>query len=426
MEWQGVAGIAVLALAVHVWVLRVFAPRRALGDECEYLERGRWSDPHRPTLYLRVPGIATLMRLAALGFRDPERGLRLAGALLGALAVVLVALAGAMSGLGMAGLLAAIVLLALPERVLLSAHLWPDTLLCTLHAAALALAVSPQSDAVTLALGMVAMLATLVRIEQLALAAGLLLLVVWRDPSQVALSSLLLLGPSLAALALWTCIAWRRYGIALPDTTWLFNLRILQGQVQAPEAGPVRVQGTIAALLRRHRQGEAHPPLSGLVRKTPSLMASALRRLLACFGPDTFVTGRLIPPMGQAYPAMQTGTAGCLAVGLRWCYPMLAAVSIWALLVSNHWPDYLLVAVPVLLSLVVVHFRSRYRLVLMPWLFLAGAECCLRLEPATIGLPAWLGLTALLVLSGIQVRRPLIIEHDDQIPRRAASGDSKA
>lgn len=416
VEWIVAGGCSVLAVLLHLWVLHALRPRRPLGDECDYLERGGWEDPHRPRLFLRVPAIPALTHLVTRFSAAPEAALRRGGALIGAGAALLVALAGwQLGGLWLA-LLAALLMLLLVERVLLSAHLWPDSLLCTLHGLALYLLQFPSSTGLAILLGVVAMLATLVRIEQLALALGLLLVLVWRGPDQIVILSICLLGPSLLALAAWTLIAKRRYGIALPDTTWLFNLRILHGQLSDPEAGPTRVQRSIVSLLREQRAGDTSAPrLTELLAKLPAVLGSMLRRLLACFGPDTFVSGRLLPPMGQAYPALPASRAAPIAVMLRWSFPLLASLAIWSLLVIGRPPDYLLAAVPVLLALVVVHFRSRYRLVLMPWLCLAGADALLRIEYFSLGALHWAALGLLLLLTALHVRHPLIVEHDDQI-----------
>ncbi len=415
------------ALGLHLWVLYALAPRQALGDESDYLERGSWADPHRPRLFLRVPAIPSLVRLVARVSPSPEASLRRGGALLGAASALLVALAGLQLGGPLLALLAGLFMLLLVERVLLSAHLWPDGLLCALHCLALHLLQFPSSTGLAVLLGAVAMLATLVRIEQLALALGLLLVMGWREPSQILLLSACLLVPSLLALAIWTLIAKRRYGIALPDTTWLFNLRILHGQVSDPQAGPIRVQRSIASLVREQRAGDASAPrLTELLGSLPAVLGSMLRRLLACFGPDTFVSGRLLPPMGKAYPELSSNRAAPLALMLRWSFPLMASLTLWSLIVVGRLPDYLLAAAPVLLALIMVHFRSRYRLVLMPWLCLAGADALLRIEYQSLGALHWAGLGLLLLIAAVHVRHPLIVEHDGQIaaPPRADGSES--
>src|SRR5690606_14221798 len=131
-------------------------------------------------------------------------------------------------------------------------------------------------------------------------------------------------------------------------------------------------------LLQAQRAGDRPAPrLADLLGKLPAVAGSMLRRLLACFGPDTFVSGRLLPPMGAAYPALPARQAVPLAVLLRWSFPLMASVMLWSLVAQGQPPVYFLAAAPVLLALVMVHFRSRYRLVLMPWLCLAGADALL-------------------------------------------------
>ena len=88
------------------------------------------------------------------------------------------------------------------------------------------------------------------------------------------------------------------------------------------------------------------------------------------------------------------------------------------MLVRGAAPDYLIAAIPVLGALVVVHFRTRYRLVLMPWLFVAGAESLAALNYAAIGLEHAAIAAALLWLTWLNVRHPTIVEYELQRARR--------
>lgn len=407
--------VALLALAAHLTVLVALGPRRAIGDEGEYLERGRWPDPHRPVLYLRVPLVPALFRFASLCSAQPENGLRFAGALLGALAVTLVALAGFLGGSLVAGLLGAGLMLLWVERLLLAAHLWPDTLLCVLHAAALCLLQLEPTPLVAGALGLVLALACLTRIEQLALGPGLLAVLVLAEPDRTGLSTLLLLAPTGLALTAWSAVAWRRYRIPLPDTTWLFNLRILDRQLDEDRRGAVAVERSIKALLREEGTRDAGGSLvRRLLRRPLGLLTSLLRRLAASFGPDTFVDARLLPPHGVAYPVLSVRSAGTWRLALRGSFPLLALPGLWAIGVSGTAPLWLLAAAPVLLALVVVHFRSRYRLVLMPWLALAAAQGALALPARPPSMADWGGLAAVLLLALALMRWPPIVEHPSQ------------
>jgi hypothetical protein len=416
LDWIVVAGMTALAVAWHVWCLRRLAPRRALGDELDYLRRGHWQDPHLPELFLRVPLMPAISRWATLASPHPEAALRLLFTILGAAAATMVLLAGQRLGGSAVGTLALLFMLLMFERVLLSSHVWPDTLLSALHATAILLLTLPPTLPVLLALGLVAMLATLARIEQLALAVGIVALLAWRDPSQLALASACVIAPTTVALALCALRAWRRYGIALPDTTWLFNLRILERQLEVPGTGPMRIEGSIRALLNADAPTTTrHRELLRMVLRPFALAGSALRRLVACFGPDTFVSGKLVPPLGAGYPDMSATTAGYVAVALRWPFPLLAATTAWAMLATRHIPDYLIVALAVLLALVLVHFRSRYRLVLMPWLCLAAAETLQRVELQALGLADGMMAALLLALVWLHARHPLLVEHEGQV-----------
>ncbi len=407
--------VALLALAAHLAVLVALRPRRPIGDEGEYLQRGRWPDPHRPLRYLRVPLVPALIKLTTRISVQPEERLRLAGALLGALAVTLVALAGWLGGSLAGGLIGAGLMLLWVERLLLAAHLWPDTLLCVLHAAALCLLQLEATPTVAGALGLVLALACLTRIEQLALAPGLLVVVILAGPDRIELCALLLLAPAAFALLAWSAMAWRRYRIPLPDTTWLFNLRILDRQLGEDRQGAVAVEGSITALLRDEGARDAGGVLAGrLLRRPLGLLASLLRRLAACFGPDTFVDARLLPPHGAAYPAMSLRGAGTWRLALRCAFPLLALPGLWAIGVSGDAPPWLLAPAPVLLALVMVHFRSRYRLVLMPWLALAAAQAVLGLLAHPPSVAAWGGLALVLSLALALIRWPPIVEHPSQ------------
>lgn len=409
--------LALFALAAHLAVLFALRPRRPIGDEGEYLQRGRWPDPHRPVRYLRVPLVPALFRFASLCSAQPENGLRFAGALLGAFAVTLVALAGSLGGSPLAGLLGAGLMLLWIERLLLAAHLWPDTLLCVLHAAALCLLQLEPTPLVAGALGLVLALACLTRIEQLALAPGLLAVLVLADPGRTGLGALLLLllAPTAFALFAWSAVAWRRYRIPLPDTTWLFNLRILDRQLDEDRRGAIAVERSIKALLREEGTRDAGGSLvRRLLRRPLGLLASLLRRLAASFGPDTFVDARLLPPHGAAYPAMSERSARTWRLALRASFPLLALPGLWAIGVSGAAPLWLLAAAPVLLALVVVHFRSRYRLVLMPWLALAAAQAALALPARPPSMADWGGLAAVLLLALALMRWPPIVEHPSQ------------
>lgn len=413
MAW---AGMLALTASVHFWWLWRFAPRAAQGDECDYLARSQWSDPHRPEHFLRVPVMPALFRLAGRLPGDPERVMRLAGTVVGVLGVVLVMMAGVRVGGPLAGVLAAIAMLLLVERVVLSTHLWPDTPLSTLHALALLLLSSPGFGFETqwLALGAVVAMAAMIRIEQLALAPGVALVLLVRDPNHWLAIASCVIAPTVLAMALWTAVAWRRYRIALPDTTWKFNLRILDRQLAETRDGPVSVQGTITGMLATADEAATSRPGNGFA-KPWAFCVSILRRAAACVGPDTFVEGRLLPPMGQAYPLMSETAASRLRPWLRWSFPLLVVSAAWAMFASGYWPDYLVAAVPVFAALVVVHFRTRYRLVLMPWLCVAFVDALARLRFETLG-PVDLAIAfALLVLAWINVRRPLVVEDARQI-----------
>jgi len=408
--------LAFIAIYIHFGVLVMLGPRKPTGDEQDYLNRGAWTDPHRPVEYLRVPLFPALFQAAHHHCRDPERCLRVLGAMLGSISVVLVGAAGWRADGPVTGMLAAGIMMLWVERLFLASHLWPDTLLCCLHALALYLLQWPPSVAIAAALGMVVLLATLVRIEQLALAVGLLAVLVLLEPINWVMWLTCIGGPVVLALAVWTGIAWHRYRVPLPDTTWLFNLELLQAQVSRSTTGKLSVQETINQLLQStpSTNGSMQRLGWGLLRSPVSLSLSMLRRLIACFGPDTFIQARLLPPTGEAYPGLSPSRARYWAFLVRWSFPPIALSGLWALAISGtvHW--WLVAAIPVLLALVVVHFRSRYRIVLMPWLALSIAQAWLAVASKPPGAAGWGVLLACLWVSALLVEHPPLVEHESQ------------
>lgn len=411
-----IAGLVIVA--IHLACLRGLGPRLPQGDECDYLARSQWRDPHRPELFLRVPLMPAFARAVGRFTGTPEAALRTLVTLSGALAAWLVFAAGLRVGGTLVAVIAAGAMMLLLERVLLSAHLWPDTLLSALHALALLLLTLPSAPLSWLALGGVAALATMLRVEQLALGVGLALVLIVREPTAWLPIVGATLGPSLLALLAWTAVAWRRYRIALPDTTWNFNLHLLDRQLAQPTRGPVSVQGSIVDLLEAERTAEA-PPWRALGARPLAWLASVLRRAAACIGPDTFVEGRLLPPLGQAYPTLTGPAAAHLRPWLRWSFPLLVATLLWAGCVSGVWPEILLAMVPVFGAIVVVHFRSRYRLVLMPWVSLAAATSIVAVDPAQLGATEAAVAALLALLTWRNVRHPLVVEDLRQAAPRA-------
>jgi hypothetical protein len=411
-----IAGLVIVA--IHLACLHGLGPRLPQGDECDYLARSQWRDPHRPELFLRVPLMPAFARAVGRFTGTPEATLRTLVALSGAFAAWLVFAAGLRVGGTLVAVIAVGAMMLLLERVLLSAHLWPDTLLSALHALALLLLTLPSAPPSWLALGGVAALATMLRVEQLALGVGLALVLIVREPGAWLPIVGATLGPSLLALLAWTAVAWRRYRIALPDTTWTFNLRILDRQLAQANDGPVSVQGSIVGLLAADRTTDASP-WRALRARPLAWLGSILRRAAACIGPDTFVEGRLLPPLGQAYPRMTARTAARLRPWLRWSFPMLVAIWLWAGIASGSRPDFLLATLPVLGAIVAVHFRSRYRLVLMPWVSLAVATSIVAVDPAKLGAPEAAVATLLALLTWRNVRHPLVVEDLRQAAPRA-------
>jgi len=121
------AGVLLAATLTQVWARLGFGRRVPIGDENEYLARARAEDPFGPVPFLRVPLMTAFARLA--GKTRTEVRLRNALSFIAVATVMLVAAAGFVVH-GPWGAIACVLLFTLlPDRVILSHHVWPDTLL---------------------------------------------------------------------------------------------------------------------------------------------------------------------------------------------------------------------------------------------------------------------------------------------------------
>ncbi len=379
---------SVAALALQLAALRGMGRRRPIGDEHNYLARGEAEDPYAPRLFLRVPVLPWLAAVCLRGGprqagprQAGERRLRGLMAFAAALTVAVTLAAGGRLGGPAVALLAALLLAAQPERVLLGCHIWPDTLLGLVLAALTAALTLPGSPAVALLAGGLCALGVLIRIDFLA--ALPLLLAAWGAGRGAlpAADGALLAGPTLAALALLSLGNRRRYGIPLPDTTWAFNAALASSEAGA--AGPDRaaIQPAVAAAAagwkglspsQAIRRGLA---ALGCLLRSPRLFGRGIAgRLLTLAGPDTFVS-QLLLPMDAAYPELGEGARRWWDAGLRLAFPLLVTVVLITSVTGARLPPaYAWPSLALLLPAALFHARTRYRVAAMPALCLVAAE----------------------------------------------------
>ncbi len=392
------AGVITAALAVQLVALQGMGARRPVGDEQEYLDRGRSEDPHAPRLFLRPPLLPWLARLF-LNRPEAEAGERRLRRLMAAVSVAAVALT-AVAGWRLGGpalaLLATFLLAVQPERILFGCHLWPDTLLAAALAALAVILTLPAAPAVALAAGVVATAGVLIRIDFLA--ALPLLVAAWSrsEGSLTALTAASLIAPPLVALAVVSLRNARRYGIPLPDNTWAFNLMVVRSEILLGGQHRVGIEGVIADTLVRWR-GLSAPEASrrglamlGEALRSPWRLAQGIaRRLLTVLGPDTFVRQKLLP-RGAAYPELGDAPRRRWDAALKAGFPLLVTAALSAAAANGRipgsyaWPTLGLLAVAVLF-----HARTRYRVVALPALSLFAAQEILRFQDTFAGrLPA--------------------------------------
>jgi hypothetical protein len=377
---------AVLAagVVVELAALRGMGRRRPIGDEGAYLESAtaRAAGALPPQRFLRPPLLPWLAAVCG-----DESRLRLLMAAASLLTVALTAAAGWRLGGAELALVAALLLAAQPERILLGCHIWPDTLLA-LVLAALALTVTfPATEpAAALAAGGLVLLGVLIRIDFLVVPP--LLLAGWGTPAgppAPVLAACLLL-PSLLGLAALSIRNYRRWGIPLPETTWAFNLMVM-GTEAAGLGAPGRfsfepvIRRTFAEWTRLELAagpGRGITALRQTVRSPRRLTHGIVRRLLTLAGPDTFIRQKLLPADG-AYPDLGERARRRWGVALRVAFPALLTVVLLTAVAGRRPPaSYAWPALGLLAVAALFHARTRYRVAALPALSLLAAEGLLR------------------------------------------------
>ncbi len=387
---SAVAAVILTALAFQLAALRGMGRNRPIGDEKAYLARGRSEDPYAPRQFLRPPLLPWLSAVFCRGGDGMSR-LRLLMAIASFLAVVLTAVAGWRLGGPAIAVLAALLLAAQPERILIGCHIWPESLLALLLAALCAVHTLPATPAVALAAAGISTLGVLTRID-FAVVPPLLLAAWWQSHGMSALIAALLLAPPAIAL-LWISVRnGRRYGVPLPDTTWAFNLMLARREYDRAGSRAAEIEQTIQGLRKTWlplspaqsvRRGQA--ALSELLRSPAGLVRGIARRLLALAGPDTFVRQRMLPTYVDLSPPARRRWNAVLKVA----FPLQMTTLLIATAVtlepppSCAWPAFGLLAAAALF-----HARTRYRVSVLPALSLWAAQALAGLAESLPGRPA--------------------------------------
>ncbi len=384
-----IALIAVLCLTVGIQFLALLGmgPRRAIGDEGSYIRPQDPSEARPPQSFIRPPVLPAIAALCQGPNGSGERRLRLLMALASLLTVLLTALSGWCLGGATVALLAAAILAAQPERIVLACHVWPDALL-GLIATLLGL-VSLQANA-SLALAIVAgalcAVGTMTRIDFLVavpfFVAGWLMS---GNDATVAVVACLA-GPTVVVLVAMSMRNARRYGIFLPDTTWAFNLTVMDAERELEDV-PQSIARSFATWSEKPLKEGPRLGLASLSRSLTSpgsLLASVGHRLRVMLGPDTFVRENLLPKH-RAYPELGERARALLDRALVLAFPALVAVVIATTIGSSRAPgSFALPGLALLLAPVLFFARTRFRLAAMPALSLLAADGLIR-----IGTTSW-------------------------------------
>jgi hypothetical protein len=412
--WLFAVILAVL-VALQIWLLTTLNPSALVGDEKDYLHRGSRPDPHKPTVYLRVPLFPELSRWINILFCNPERAWRWINILFSTASAGIVLWTAYTVGGETTLLISGLCLLLLIERQLLAQHIWPDTLLSLFNAILLLLLITyPPTVSIALIIGVVLMLSVMTRIEQLVLLPAVVVVLTLKLGCIDYTMSVLVLAPAIASLLLWTLVAKLRYGIAWPDTTWMFNVDLLKGELAAQQAGVHSINPMVAGVHLKwiQMQGNGKTPKTTAIEQMSllKLLHTLVAKGLSFWGADSFVVGRLLPPSGRAYPDMDARLLRLLKVLLRWTFPLVSLTCFWAVLIAPSIGYYFIPAVFLYLATVSVHFRTRYRLNLIPWLVVAGAVALSNISPADLKIQHWAILLSFYIFGIWLVRNPMRIE----------------
>tara|TARA_R110002049_G_scaffold304349_3_gene499476 strand:+ start:4125 stop:5318 length:1194 start_codon:yes stop_codon:yes gene_type:complete len=397
-----------------MWSYKTMRPRLPVGDEGDYI--GGEERPLAGLLFIRVPGMAALAHL--LG--DPaqrEARLRVFMASAGTLCAILVVTAALLIAGWGAAFIAAVLLLVLPERLVLNNHIWPDPLLAfSLAAINLLLVVRIDPTVTAAGLGVLVLLSTITRIDQLVLAIVVPVVFVMREAGTV-MQLMLIVAPTIVALLACTCWNYYKRGVALPDNTWVFNLRIAEADTRTGQPG-TRVQPLIHSV-RAHWQPDV--PLRAqqvrgtgrsIWRRRKAYVNGVVNRMWSLLGPDSFISERLLLPQGSSYLGLDGRELAFWRFILRYTFPALVAMFLFGILAGAQGvPLLLLPTVALFLAIVSFHSRTRFRIVLIPGLVLCTAITLPSALTSLGQLSSLLAAACAITLAIYLVCRPARYEH---------------
>ena len=371
MSWLPYILVLSVLVLVQWLVRRAMGPVVSVGDEGGYISCGGQVDPYCPKVFLRVPLMAWLSRQSHRDSSNPERSLRFATSVASA-ATILVSMVSAQILGGFQGsLLIGLLLVVMPERIILSHHIWPDIWLGLWLSLACLILVWPglSLNLSIMLLGVVAALAFMTRFDALLLAPfvgfGLMPLSFWQW--------MFILLPTLFVFAGLSIRNARRYKIPWPDNTWMFNLMIAAGETEQKRAEQIRIQREVGKAFVVWNQ-QSHPDrfTSGvasfrkLAARPVRAFTDLLLRVWASLGPDSFVSQRLLPPIGRAYPEISGRFNHGLHIALRFAFPIFVSATCLAILVGELPAPAILWPTLALAVATLIFTRTRYRQAWLP------------------------------------------------------------
>lgn len=400
MSWLPYPVVLLAIVLVHAAAGRILGRRQRVGDESDYVIRARLADPYEPRLFVRVPFMAWLAARAHRLGADPERALRAAGsAASGASVLITMASAHILAGAQVA-LAIGLLLALLPDRAVLSGHIWPDNWLALWLALVCLLVIvpGPSPDLRAALVGVVAALAFLTRLDAVLLGP---FVAIGLAPVS-ARQWLLMVLPTALTFAALTLRNARRYGILWPDNTWMFNVMVAGGEAQRRRSVRMLVDQEVQRVLAewhgltdRQRFARAMSGLRVLSKRPLRALGDVLARLWASFGPDSFAMDRLLPPHGSAYPEINAPATRLLRIALTVAFPVLVSVAILIVAVGRPPPAWILWPTLAMMVGSLIHNRTRYRQAWLPGaaLLVAAAMADPEFWPALFSadsLPAWI------------------------------------
>lgn len=409
--------LAALVQATLLWIYYQPLPKVLAGDEINYLrtaraiqqeEEGR-IEPFRPPLYP--------LMLAKLGIRAQNRWpvqlLQLGLLIVAALSVR--SLAIHLFEARRAGDLAALGMMLYPTLGAFSQYLWPEILHLALWVGVVWILATRKKSPGWLALAGLLLATAILTRHLLLLFLPAVALALWLDTAsrRVRRLSWFLLPTVLVLTSAWW-IDWRADGRLLSASSARFNLWVgLNDQSRKSHEQPIVYDEYTTYLASAETTAERDRIL---VEKTRALIAdegwlSVLRGQLGrqyfrLFDKDSFLTEQL--PGGtlhghyRGYRATPSPLAGALRIANSVVYAALLALATWGIAASrpgsSRWLQLILAFLAYNLAIfLVLHVKSRYRLQLVPFLFLFAGLGLDRLTGEGWTLPpgrAWAALGA--------------------------------